>query len=38
MGALLNSKSEFNRSYIPRLTVAEEEVAMEMEQAERDKP
>lgn len=36
MGALLNSKSEFNRSYIPRLTVAEEEVAIEMEQAERD--
>ena len=34
MGALLNSKSEFNRCYIPRLTVVEEDIAKEMEQEE----
>ena len=34
MGALLNSKSEFNRCYIPRLTVVQEDIALEMEKEE----
>ena len=34
MGAVLNSKSEFNRCYIPRLRVVEEDEASEMEKSE----
>ena len=35
-GAVLNSKSEFNRCYIPRLQLVEEDVIKEMEQAEEE--
>ena len=34
-GAVLNSKSEYNRSYIPRLKVVEEEVVKEIEANEK---
>ena len=34
-GAVLNSRGEFNRSYIPRLRLADEEVAKEIEENER---
>ena len=34
MGAVLNSKSEYNRCYIPRLRVVEEEETKEMEEQE----
>ena len=36
MGAVLNSKSEFNRCYIPRLRVVEEDEASEMEKQEEE--
>ena len=35
-GAVLNSKGEFNRSFIPRLQLVEEEKIVEMEQAEQE--
>ena len=35
-GAVLNSRGEFNRSFIPRLQLVEEEVSKEMEQAEEE--
>ena len=35
-GAVLNSKAEFNRCYIPRLQLVEEDVIKEMEQAEEE--
>ena len=34
MGAVLNSKSEFNRCYIPRLRVVEDDEASDMEKSE----
>ena len=34
-GAVLNSKSEFNRSYIPRLKVVDEEKVKELEESEK---
>ena len=37
MGAILNSKSEFNRSYIPRLRVVDDEEISEMEKQEEQK-
>ena len=36
MVALLNSKCEFNRCYIPRLAVVEEDVAKQMEHGEKE--
>ena len=33
---MLNSKSEFNRCYIPRLQLVEEDVIKEIEQAEEE--
>ena len=35
-GAVLNSKSEYNRCYIPRLRMVEEDVAKELELAEEE--
>ena len=33
-GAVLNSKAEFNRCYLPRLRLVDEQESMQMEQAE----
>ena len=35
-GSILNSKAEFNRSYIPRLTLVEEEKLVEMDRLEKE--
>ena len=35
-GAILNSKAEFNRCYIPQLKLEEEELVEEMEQKEKE--
>ena len=35
-GSILNSKAEFNRSYIPRLTLVEEEKLVEMDRLEEE--